>query len=315
MKVVVLDAGTLGADINLSPLTDHFETTVYQSTAPDEIESRVQNADVVVINKIKINATTLGASCPKLVCLAATGYDNVDLNFCREKGIGVCNVVGYSTDSVAQLTVTQALYLLMHMQEYTDYVKSGSYTASGVANKVSPTFQTLKGKTWGIVGLGNIGKKVAEIATAFGCRIIVNKRTPDPDFKCVSLETLCKESDVISLHTPLTEQTKHMINKDTLSLMKPNCVLINVARGLVCDEEAVANAVLSKQIAAFGTDVYSTEPFPKEHPMHKLLNLPNVCLTPHMAWASLESRNLCMEEIRDNILSFQQNETRNRVDI
>lgn len=315
MKVVVLDAGTLGVDIDLSPLKDNFETIVYRNTAPDEIESRVKDADVIVINKIKINTKTLGNSRPKLVCLAATGFDNVDIDFCQKEGIGVCNVVGYSTDSVAQLTITQALYLLMHMPEYTDYVNSGDYTKSGIANKVSPTFHTLKDKTWGIVGLGNIGKKVAEIAKAFGCKVIVNKRTPAPDFECVSLETLCKQSDVISLHTPLTPETKHIINEKTLSMMKPECVLINVARGLVCDEEAVANAVLNKQIAAFGTDVYSFEPFPETHPMHKLRNLPNVCLTPHMAWASLESRNLCMEEIRDNILSFQQNQTRNRVDI
>lgn len=315
MKIVILDAGTLGTDINLSPLTEHFETEVYQSTATDQIEMRVNHADVIVINKIKINAVTLGSARPKLVCLAATGYDNVDIDFCRKENIGVCNIVGYSTDSVAQLTITQALYLLMHMPAYTNYVNSGDYTQSGIANKVSPTFHTLNGKTWGIVGLGNIGKKVAEIAKAFGCRVIVNKRTPDPNFECVPLETLCKQADVISLHTPLTAETKHIINEKTLSLMKPNCVLINVARGLVCDEEAVANAVLNNQIAAFGTDVYSTEPFPKTHPMYKLRNLPNVCLTPHMAWASLESRNLCIEEIRDNIFSFQQKQTRNRVDI
>lgn len=315
MKVVVLDAGTLGDDIDLSPLHDNFDTTVYKSTAPDEVELRTKDVDAVVINKIKMNALTLGQSRPKLICLAATGYDNVDLSFCRKEGIGVCNVVGYSTDSVAQLTVTQALYLLMHMPEYTAFVNSGVYSAGTTANRVSPTFHTLNGKTWGVVGLGNIGRKVAEIAKAFGCKILANKNTPDPDFHCVSLEQLCRNSDVISLHTPLTEQTKHLIDEKMLSIMKPSCVLINVARGLVCDEQAVADAILSGKIAGFGTDVYSEEPFSKNHPMHRLLNLPNVCLTPHMAWAALEARNLCVEEIRDNILSYQQKGIRNRVDI
>ena len=315
MKVVVLDAGTLGDDISLSPLTEQFETTVYTQTATDQIEERVFGFDVIVTNKLKLNCETLGNSLPKLICVTATGYDNIDLDFCRKNSIAVCNIVGYSTDSVAQLTAAMVLNLATHIPEYTEFVNSGSYTKSGSANRLSPAFYELNGKTWGIVGLGNIGKKVATIAQSFGCKVIVNKRTPDPDYTCVDLDTLCRESDIISVHTPLNDSTRNLINKEKINMMKPTSLLINVARGAVCDEEALTNAVLDKKIAGIGVDVYTKEPFDKNHPFNKLMGLPNVCLTPHMAWGAFEARMRCITEIAENITAFTNGKLRNRVDL
>lgn len=315
MKVVILDAGTLGDDISLSPISDKYETTIHLSTTPEEIEEKTKGFDVIVTNKLKLNQSTLGTSIPKLICVTATGYDNIDMDFCRKNNIGVCNIVGYSTDSVAQLTVAMVLNLCTHIPEYTKFVNSGDYTLSNAANRLSPAFYELSGKTWGIVGFGNIGKKVAEIAKSFGCNIIVNKRTPIENFECTDINTLCQKSDIITVHTPLNDSTKNLIAEEQVSLMKPNAILINVARGAVCNEQALTDAILNKKIAALGVDVYTKEPFDKKHPFNKLLGLDNVCLTPHMAWGAYEARMRCISEIAENINSFENGHSRNRVDI
>lgn len=315
MKIVVLDAGTLGDDVSLSPISDVYETDVYKFTMPEEIEQRVSGHDVVITNKLKINKHTLGNSLPKLVCVTATGYDNVDMDFCRENNIAVCNIVGYSTDSVAQLTVAMVLNLCTHIPEYTEFVNSGQYSKSNAANRLSPTFYELCGKTWGIVGFGNIGRKVSDIAKSFGCKILVNKRTPVSGYDCVDIETLCKCSDIITVHTPLNDSTRNLIDTELISMMKESAILVNVSRGAVCDEEALCNAILDKKIAGLGIDVYTKEPFDSNHPFNKLLNLPNVCLTPHMAWGAFEARMRCITEIRDNIKAFENGKSRNRVDI
>ena len=315
MKIVVLDAGTLGNDISLSPICDLYETDVYQFTLPEEIEKRVHGHDVIVTNKLKINQNTLGSSLPKLVCVTATGYDNIDMDFCKKNNIAVCNIVGYSTASVAQLTLAMVLNLCTHIPEYTDFVNSGKYSQSNTANRLSPTFNELNGKTWGIVGFGNIGKKVAEIAKSFGCSILVNKRTPADGCNCVDIDTLCKESDIITIHTPLNDSTFNLIDEKLISKMKSTAILVNVARGAVCNEQALADAILNKKIAGLGIDVYTKEPFDTEHPFNKLLGLPNVCLTPHMAWGAYEARMRCITEIRDNIKAFESGQIRNRVDV
>lgn len=315
MKIVVLDAGTLGDDVSLSPISDVYETDVYKFTIPEEIEQRVSGHDVVITNKLKINKHTLGNSLPKLVCVTATGYDNVDMDFCRENNIAVCNIVGYSTDSVAQLTVAMVLNLCTHIPEYTEFVNSGQYSKSNAANRLSPTFYELCGKTWGIVGFGNIGRKVSDIAKSFGCKILVNKRTPVSGYDCVDIETLCKCSDIITVHTPLNDSTRNLIDTELISMMKESAILVNVSRGAVCDEQALTDAILDKKIAGLGVDVYTKEPFDSNHPFNKLLNLPNVCLTPHMAWGAFEARMRCITEIRDNIKAFENGKSRNRVDI
>lgn len=315
MKVVILDAGTLGADTSLSPITDSFETTVYSKTAPEEIPERIAGFDVIITNKLKLHAENLKNASAKLICVTATGYDNIDISFCKANHIAVCNIVGYSTASVAQCAAAMVLNLAMHLPEYQNFVNTGSYQKSGAANHLIPTFHELEGKIWGIIGLGNIGKKVAAIAESFGCRVIAHKRTPDPNYTCVSLETLCKTADIITIHTPLTEDTRNLIGQIQIDQMKPNCILVNVARGAVCDEKALAEAVLNKKIAGIGIDVYSKEPFDNAHPFQKLLNLPNVCLTPHMAWGAFEARQRCVKEIAENIFAFQKGIIRNRVDI
>ena len=316
MKITVLDAASIGYDLDYSVYTAFGTLSVYDATDKDEICDRIKDTDVIILNKIKIGEKELAsAQNLKLICIAATGFDNIDVAACRKKGVGVCNVVGYSTDSVAQLTVAMALSLACKLKEYAPFVESGAYSTSGAPNKIEPVFHELAGKTWGIVGYGNIGKKVAQIANALGCRIIVCKRTPEADVPVVDLNTLCKEADIISLHVPLSDGTRRMIGKEALSKMKKSAMLINVARGAVTDEQAVADAILSGQIAALGCDVYDGEPMKEDHPFFAIKHLPNVLLTPHMAWAAFEARKRCLDEIYQNIQAFTEGKTRSRVDL
>lgn len=317
MKIAVLDAGTLGADLSLAPLFALGEVAVYESTSPSEMPSRIADREVLVLNKIRCNRETLaGAEALRLICVAATGYDNIDLAYCREKGIAVCNVVGYSTESVAQLTLSMVLSLATNLSAYHAYVADGRYTESGVANAVSPVFHELAGRTWGVFGYGNIGKKVARVADAIGCRVLVCKRTKtEEDYPVVDLDTLCRESDILTVHSPLTEQTRGIFDRAHLALMKKDAILVNVARGAVLDEAAVADAILSGTLGGFGCDVYTREPFARSHPYTALLTHPRVILTPHMAWGSYEARSLCLDEICRNITCFFNGEIRNRVDL
>lgn len=316
IRAVILDGATLGEEITFAPLEQAAELTVYSLTAPDEIAPRILEADAVIVNKIRLNETNLaGASRLKLICVAATGYDNIDVAYCRSRGIAVCNVLGYSTDSVAQLTVAMVLDLMLHMPAMCDFVRSGAYTASGVANRLSPAFHELAGKSWGVVGAGNIGKKVARIADAFGCRVTVCRRRSDPDYPTADIDTICRDSDIISVHTPLTDETRGLISRDRIAMMKPGVIFVNVARGAVADEAALANAVRSGHIGGLGIDVYSAEPMPESHPLYAVRDLPNVCFTPHMAWGAVEARQRCINEMAENIRAFFAGEIRCRVDL
>lgn len=316
MKIKILDAATLGEGLDFSLLSCFGEVECFDNTLQEEVAERIFDADIIIINKIKINKESLRlAKNLKLVCIFATGYDNINLDDCREKSIAVCNVKGYSTHSVAQLTVLMALNLIEKIDEYTDFVKNGGYTESGIANRLIPINHELYGKTWGIVGAGAIGKQVAKIAQAFGCNVLAFKRTPDESLNCVSLDELLEKSDIVSLHTPLNDGTRNLIGARELDLMKNDAILINVARGAVTDENAVADAILEGKIGAFATDVYSVEPFGKEHPMARIANCKNVMLTPHMAWGALEARVRCLDEIMQNIESFLSGGKRNRVDV
>ena len=316
MKITVLDSATLGEDLDLSPLSEVMETEIYVNTPPESVAERIAGSDVVIINKVKLNESNLaGAKNLKLICVAATGYDNIDVAYCKTAGIAVCNVVGYSSLSVAQITVVTVLSLSCHLHEHTETVRSGRYTASGVANSLTPVYHELAGKTWGIVGYGNIGKQVGRVADALGCRVIYNKRTPDKNPECVSLETLCKESDIITIHTPLSDSTRGLISKDMVALMKKDVIVVNEARGAVTDETALALAIKEGRIGALGCDVYSVEPFGTDHPFYEIKERPNVCLTPHMAWGAYEARVRCLGEIVLNIKAFFSGEIRNRVDL
>ncbi len=315
MKIAVLDSSTLGDDMDLSVLeSDSDELKVYYSTSRDQIPEHLEGCDVAVINKVRLDGEILSrCGSLKLICVAATGFDNVDTGYCSENGIAVCNVVGYSTDSVAQLTAAMVLYLADHLPEYTRAVRNGSYSSGGVANILVPVVHELSGKTWGIAGYGNIGRKVGDIARALGCRVIVYKRTPADDAECVPLQELCSRSDILSVHLPLNDGTRGVFSREMISKLKKNCIFVNVARGAVTDEKALAEAVLEGRIAGFGADVYSAEPFPESHPFSSIMNMDNVCLTPHMAWGSYEARKRCIDEMLQNIISYKNGGRRNRI--
>ena len=314
MKITILDAATLGDDLSMDVFEEIGNTEVFDMTSEEDVSERIKDSDVVIINKIKLNQSNL-SSCTKLklICVAATGYDNVDTDYCKKSGIAVCNVVGYSAYSVSQVTVASVLSLVNHIPEYDRFVKDGSYTASGVQNRLVPVYHELAGKTWGIIGLGNIGKQVAKVARALGCDVVAYKRKKTDEYKCVSLAELMWTSDIITIHLPLNESTKNIVNKSMISLMKPSAVIMNAARGGVWDEEAVARAVLAGRIGAMGCDVYSAEPMSEEHPFSKLKDCDNVCLLPHMSWGAYESRVRCINEIKENIKAFYAGGIRNRV--
>jgi len=316
MQITFLDAKTLGKDLTTQAFCRFGKVTAYDSTAPDEVESRITDSDVVVINKIKLNESNLSnVKKLKLICITATGFDNVDLVYCRARGIAVCNVVGYSTQCVAQVTVTMALSLMTHLPEYQNHVSTGAYTSGGVPNCLAPCYHEICGKTWGILGYGNIGKQVGEVAKALGCRLIANKRTPVEGVECVDLDTLCHESDILSIHTPLNDSTRGILDQAHINMLKKDAIVINVARGAVIDEAALANAVREGRIGAIGVDVYSVEPFGTEHPFYAIKDLPNVCLTPHMAWGGYETRVRLLQEIEQNIDSFLAGGCRNRIEL
>lgn len=315
MRISVLDRASLGMDTPLEALSRFGEVEIFDSTLPELVADRAAASDVIIINKVKITREVLVAA-PRLrlVCVFATGYDNVDVEAARELGVAVCNVPGYSTDSVALFTVATALTLYSHLGEYNDYVKSGEYTESGVPNRLVPVYHELAGKTWGIIGYGNIGRAVGRVAEAFGARVIACKRTPIDEVKCIDINTLCRESDIITIHCPLNDGTRGIINKERIALMKPSVVIVNEARGAVVCEADIAEAIETGRVAAFGCDVYSTEPFGKDHPYARIMNRKNVLLTPHAAWGAYEARARCISIIADNIQSFLEGKILNRVD-
>ncbi len=315
MNLVILDAGTLGDDINFELFEEFGEIEIYKMTDERQVRFRVMDADVIIVNKIKLNEKTLGdAKRLKLICVTATGFDNIDLDYCRRRSIAVCNVKGYSTESVAQVTAAMALSLVNGLPQYDKYVKGYSYSKSGVQNHLSPVFHEMSSMTWGVVGLGGIGTRVADIAKSFGCNVLAFKRRNDPLYKCVDLHRLVKESDIISVHLPLSDKTKGIISRDIISEMKKGVIFINVARGAVADEAALAEAVEDGRIGGLGIDVYSEEPMSNTSPYMSIMDRPNVIFTPHMAWGAYEARVRCMEEIKENIKAYMRGRKRNRVD-
>lgn len=316
MKITVLDAGSLGDDLSLAPLSEFGEVTVYRATSPEEIGARVADCDVLIQNKVKITREALShAKNLRLICEAATGYDNIDLAAARERGIAVCNVPGYSAPSVAQVTVAMVLSLATHLPDFNRHVSSGAYSAGDAANYLVPVYHELSGKTWGVVGYGAIGSQVARVAEALGCRVLVCRQHPTGAANEVDLDTLCRESDVISLHTPLTDQTRGMIDARRLSMMRDGVILVNVARGAVTDEAAVAEAFKNGKLGGLGVDVYSVEPFRENHPFYAIKDYPNVSFTPHMSWGAYESRVRCLNVICSNIKAFFEEKIQNRVEL
>ena len=314
MRIVLLDTATLGEDVDLSPITSLGEATVYRSTAPEEVADRLHSAEVAVLNKVKLNESNLSnAEHLRLICVTATGYDNIDIEYCKRRGIAVCNVPGYSTDSVAQITVAMALTLSSHLNEYTAFVNDGSYTASGVANRLTPVYHELSSMTWGIFGGGAIGSRVAEIANAFGAKVLICRRQKEERYEQVDFDELCRRSDILSLHVPLNDGTRGILSAERIATMKQGAIVINVARGAVADEEALVRAIEDGRLGGLGIDVYTKEPFESTHPYTRILGRPNVCLTPHMAWGSFEARTRCVDVIAKNIVGFEKKAHQNRI--
>lgn len=317
MKIVVLEKMSLGLDIDISFFEEFGEVTYYDHTGVNEIADRIAEADIVIANKAPLNESTLqGAKNVKIICETATGYNNVDLAYCEKRGIRVTNAVGYSTPIVAQHTFAMALYLLEKLPVYDTYVKNGDYEKAPMFTCFEPYFTELEGKTWGIIGLGNIGRKVADIAKVFGCRVIfysASGKNDTTDFERVDFDTLLAESDILSLHCPLTDRTQNLMNAEAFAKMKNTAILINVARGPVVDEQALFDALTSGQIAAAGLDVLVKEPIAADNPLAKIKDSTKLLITPHMAWASREARMRCAKEVYLNIKSFLAGEKRNVV--
>lgn len=316
MKIVFLDALALGDGLDIEGFKELGNVEIYPSSTDEQIIDRIADCDVAITNKLKLNKSNLeNAKNLKLICVTATGFDNIDVEYAKARGIGVCNVVGYSTSNVAQITVGFVLQLINRSVEYQKSVSSGYYSECGVANILSPIYREIDGLTWGIVGFGNIGRRVAGVAEALGCRVLVNKREAIEDYECVDIDTICQNCDIITLHTPLNDGTRGLINAERIEKMKDGVILVNVARGAVTDERAVAEAIKSGKIGGFACDVYSLEPFSKEHPFYEIKDRENVLLTPHMAWGSLDARIRLLNEVKENIKAYFDGKIRNRIDL
>ena len=316
MKIVFLDSLALGEGLDLDSFREIGEVEIYASSTNEQIKERVADCDVAITNKLKLNKNNLEeAKNLKLICVTATGFDNIDVEYAKERGIGVCNVVGYSTTNVAQITAGFVLQLINRSKEYQKSVSSGHYSECGVANILSPLYREIDGMKWGIVGFGNIGRRVAKVAEALDCSVLVNKREAVDDYECVDIDTICRECDIITIHTPLNDGTRGLMNTEKIASMKDGVILVNVARGAVTDECAVADAIKSGKIGGFACDVYSVEPFGKDHPFYEIKDMDNVLLTPHMAWGSLDARVRLLNEVKENIKAYFNGEIKNRIDL
>ncbi len=315
MKIVVLEKVSLGLDVDISFYEEFGEVVYYDNTTADEVAGRVSDAEIIIANKAPLNGITLAdAKALKLICETATGYNNVDLDFCKARGIHVTNVKGYSTPIVAQHTFAMALYLLEKLPVFDTYVKNGEYAKCPIFTCFQPYFTELEGKTWGIIGLGNIGRKVAEIAKVFGCRVIfysASGQNTTTDYERVDFDTLLAESDILSLHCPLTDRTQNIMDAQAFARMKKTAILINVARGPVVDEQALYDALTTGKIAAAGLDVLVKEPIAEDNPLAKIQDSTKLIITPHMAWGSHEARSRCAKEVYLNIKSFLAGQERN----
>lgn len=306
LKIVYLDAATFGG-FSLEPIASLGELVCYPATTQEEALERVGDADVLIVNKVKVTEALLDAAPRlKLICEAATGVNNIDLEACARKGISVRNVVGYSTDSVAQLTFTQILRMLCNVERYDSYVKSGEYYRSGIFTEVSDPYVEIAGKTVGIIGMGAIGQAVARIAVAFGMKVIYHSTSGTGHctlYPCVGLEELLRSSDVVSVHCPLTPATDALIGEAELAMMKPSAVIVNMARGGIIVEKALADALDAGLLAAAAVDVYSAEPIPPSHPYMTMAHPERIFLTPHVGWASREAIIRLIGEVAGNISS------------
>lgn len=304
MKIVFLDAATVG-NTSLTEISELGELVCYETSTPEQVLERVTDCDIVITNKVRITEDVLQAARNlKLVCEAATGVNNIDLKACESRGIPVKNVAGYSTDSVVQSTFMHMLSLLGNAPYFDNAVKSGAYSASGLFTDVTKPFIEITGKTLGIVGMGNIGTKVATLATAFGMKVIYYSTSGTghcKDYPCVSIEQLMQESDVISVHAPYNERTAGLITESLLRMMKPTAFILNLGRGGIIVENDLAKVIDEGVIAGAALDVFEKEPIDAEHPLLHTKHPERLRFTPHTAWASVEARQRLMHLVAENI--------------
>lgn len=318
VKIVILERNSVGVDTPVDCFEELGEVTCYpNTTTAEEVRERTKDADIIVANKARLNEESLRESPDvKLICEFATGFDNCDLAYCNSRGIKVANVADYCTDMVAQHTFTLMLTLLQKLPHYDEYVKSGAYAAQDRFSNFDEPFTELAGKTWGIEGMGHIGKKVAQIATAFGCRVIfhsVTGKSTVTEYEQVDKDTLLRESDFLSLHCPLSDLTRDFIDKEALRKMKKTAVLVNVARGPVVNNTDLYDALMNGEIMAAGLDVLEKEPLQLSNPLSKIKDSNRLIITPHLAWASVEARFRCVNEAYLNAKAFLNGEPRNIV--
>ena len=304
MKIAFLDAATMG-DVSFEPFERLGDFTRYENSTPEEARERVRDLDVLLINKVLVDKELID-SAPnlKLICIAATGVNNIDVEYAASKGIPVRNAVGYSTDSVVQTTFMHVLSLVGGAPYFDESVKSGSYSRSGMFTDPNWNWWELAGKTIGIIGMGNIGTKVAGIAEAFGMKVCYYSTSGTghcKEYPSLPLEELLAVSDIVSIHAPLNERTRNLIGAEQLAMMKKSSYLVNVGRGAVIVEEDLAEAVDNGVIAGAGVDVFVTEPLPESHPYLKMKHPERMRFSPHIAWASIEARDRLIDIMAENI--------------
>lgn len=308
MKIVFLDAKTIGDDIDMSGFDALGDVVRYNFSTPEESLERTKDADVVIINKVEINEKTIGnADHLKLVCVTATGTNNLDKEYLAKRGIEWRNVAGYSTETVAQHTFALLFFLMEKLSYYDNYVKSEKYVGDVMFTHFANVFHEVNGKTWGIIGLGNIGRRVAEIAKLFGARVIyysTSGKNNNADYERVSFDELLAQSDVVSVHAPLDENTKGLMNYEVFSKMKKTAIFLNLGRGPIVVEQDLADALNEGLIAAAGLDVLSVEPMSAKNPLRQIKDSEKLIITPHIAWASVEARTRLMEIICNQIKEY-----------
>lgn len=308
MKLVFLDTKTIGEDIDLSAYDALGEVVKYGFSTLEEIPERVKDADVLIVNKIAINEQTIGtAKNLKLVCVTATGTNNLDKEYLKKRGIAWRNVAGYSTESVTQHTFALLFYLLEKIRYYDDYVKNEKYINDTVFTHFAEHFNEVNGKTWGIIGLGTIGRRVADIAKAFGARVIYYSASGSPaqeGYEQVDFETLLATSDIVSVHAPLNEYTKDLMDREAFAKMKKTAIFLNLGRGPIVVEQDLYEALETGEIVAAGLDVLCEEPMSETNPLAKIKDSKKLIITQHIAWASVEARNRLMQIIAGQIREF-----------
>lgn len=308
MKLVFLDKKTIGDDMDFTQFHELGEVVEYDFTSPEEVPARVADADVVIVNKVPVNAQTIyTAQNLKLVCVTATGTNNLDKGYLAERGIAWRNAAGYSTESVAQHTFAMLFYLMEHLRYYDDYVKEGHYVDDVMFTHFAKTFCQLTGKTWGIIGLGAIGRRVAEIARLFGAEILYYSASGAPEQKGylqVDFDTLLRKSDIVSVHAPLNTYTEGLMNAYAFSVMQPHAIFLNLGRGPIVVEKALVDALNAGKIAAAGLDVLCREPMAPDSPLLEVQDKSRLLITPHIAWASVEARTNLMNIVAGQIKEF-----------